>query len=83
LRDLQAFAERGGFEIVGIFQEKMSGTKIDREQRKQVINLAQARKIDAVLVTELTRWGRSTIDLLETLQQLNSWNVSVIVSWPR
>jgi putative DNA-invertase from lambdoid prophage Rac len=25
--------------------------------------LAQAREIDAILVTELSRWGRSTIDL--------------------
>ena len=42
------------------------------------MKLAQARKIDAILVTELTRWGRSTIDLLQTLEQLNKWNVSVI-----
>ena len=30
--------------------------------------LAQDRRIDLVLVTELTRWGRSTIDLVQTLQ---------------
>ena len=29
--------------------------------------LAQAREIDAVLVTELTRWGRSTEDLMDML----------------
>jgi hypothetical protein len=29
--------------------------------------LAQRREIDAVLVTELSRWGRSSIDLLATL----------------
>lgn len=40
--------------------------------------LAQARKIDAVLVTELSRWGRSTIDLLHTLRELEGWKVSVI-----
>ena len=40
--------------------------------------LAQARKIDAVLVTELSRWGRLTQDLLDTLNQLASWNVSVV-----
>ena len=27
------------------------------------MELAQARRIDAVLVTELSRWGRSTQDL--------------------
>ena len=40
--------------------------------------LAQSRQIDAILVTELSRWGRSTIDLLNTLRELESWKVSVI-----
>ena len=34
--------------------------------------LAQRRAIDAVLVTELSRWGRSTVDLLHTLENLGS-----------
>ena len=29
-------------------------------------------------VTELTRWGRSMLDLLHTLQDLQTWNVSLI-----
>lgn len=40
--------------------------------------LAQSRQISAVLVTELTRWGRSTADLQNTLVQLQGWNVSII-----
>jgi DNA invertase Pin-like site-specific DNA recombinase len=40
--------------------------------------LAQDRQMDAVLLTELTRWGRSTQDLMDTLGQLASWNVSLI-----
>ncbi len=28
-------------------------------ERQKVLALAQAREIDAVLVTKLTRWGRS------------------------
>jgi DNA invertase Pin-like site-specific DNA recombinase len=43
-----------------------------------VINLAQHRKIDKILVTELTRWGRSTLDLIHTLQDLSHWKVSLI-----
>ena len=30
------------------------------------------------VVTELSRWGRSTIDLVETLQALQAWDVSVL-----
>ena len=40
--------------------------------------LAQAHEIDVVLVTELSRWGRSTIDLLNTLRELECRRVSVI-----
>jgi DNA invertase Pin-like site-specific DNA recombinase len=36
------------------------------------------RQIDAILVTELTRWGRSNLDLVHTLHDLQSWNVSLI-----
>ena len=35
-----------------------------------VLALAQRRDIDAVLVTELSRWGRSAQDLLDTLYKL-------------
>ena len=78
LRDLAAFAERGGFEVVATFAETASGAKDSRRERRRVMELAQARRIDAVLVTELSRWGRSTQDLLDTLYKLAGWNVSVV-----
>ena len=40
--------------------------------------LAQARETCAVLVTELSRWGRSTVDLLHTLEEMHARRVSVI-----
>ncbi len=77
-RDLLAFAERAGDEVVGIYKETGSGAKLDRFERKKVMALAQGRYIDAVLVTELSRWGRSTVDLLQTLRELESQRVSVV-----
>jgi DNA invertase Pin-like site-specific DNA recombinase len=77
-RDLTAFAERAGYEVAGILKETGSGAKLDRAERRKVMALAQARKIDVVLVTELSRWGRSTVDLLHTLRELEGWKVSVI-----
>ena len=61
-----------------MFKETGSGVKLDRAERRKVMALAQRREIDAVLVTELSRWGRSTLDLLHTLTELESWRVSVI-----
>jgi putative DNA-invertase from lambdoid prophage Rac len=78
LGELNGFAERGGFDVVATFMEAASGTKANRAARKQVMQLAQARKIDSILVTELSRWGRSTQDLLDTLNCLAGWKVSVV-----
>lgn len=77
-RDLKAFAGRADYDVVGTFKETGSGAKLDRTERRKVMALAQSRKIDAVLVTELSRWGRSTIDLLSTLRELESLKVSII-----
>ena len=40
--------------------------------------LARSHQIDAVLVTELSRWGRSTQDLVQTLNDMHGWGVSVL-----
>lgn len=77
-RDLLAFAARAGQEVVGVWKETASGAKQDRFERQKVMALAQARSIEAIVVTELTRWGRSTIDLVHTLNNLQAWGVSLI-----
>ena len=77
-RDLRAFAKRAGHNIIAVFRETASGAKNDRAERKKVMALAQGRQVDAILVTELSRWGRSTQDLVQTLDDLHSWKVSVL-----
>lgn len=76
--ELLAFAERMDYEVVGVYKETASGAKDDRKVRKQVIDLANKGTIQAVLVSELTRWGRSTQDLINTVTQLFNRNVSLI-----
>ncbi len=63
---------------MGIFKETASGARNSRLLRNRVLELAQARLIDAILVTELSRWGRSTQDLLDTLYRLAGWKVYVV-----
>ena len=81
-RDLIDYAERADFEVVEVFKETLSGIRKAKGkqpiERKRVMDLAQRRQIDAVLVTELTRWGRSTQDLMGTLGELAGWDVSLI-----
>jgi DNA invertase Pin-like site-specific DNA recombinase len=77
-RDLRAFAKRAGHKIVAVFRETASGADNARPERGKVLALARAQEIDAILVTELSRWGRSTQDLVQTLDDLHSWKVSVL-----
>jgi putative DNA-invertase from lambdoid prophage Rac len=77
-RELKIYAAKCNYDVVGIFKEIGSGAKLDRQERQKVIDLARSRSIDAVLVTELSRWGRSTSDLIRTLEELASYGVSLI-----
>jgi putative DNA-invertase from lambdoid prophage Rac len=77
-RDLTAFAARAGYAVIGIFKETASGVRLDRTERRKVLALVQRRDIDAVLVTELSRWGRSTVDLLASLRELEARRVSLV-----
>lgn len=81
-RDLVEYAARAGYDVVGVYKETLSGIRKARGkqpvERARVMALAQRREIDAVLVTEMTRWGRSTQDLMNTLGELASWDVSLV-----
>lgn len=80
IEDLRRFAERAGYEVIATLEEKASGAKNDRAERAKILKMAQARLIDVVLVTELSRWGRSTQDLISTLQELQARNVSIVAA---
>ena len=77
-RDLRAFAKRAGHKVAAVFKETASGADNGRPERAKVLALARAHKVDAILVTELSRWGRSTQDLVQTLDDLHGWKVSVL-----
>ena len=51
--------------------------KNDRAKRKLVLDLARKREIDLVLVSELSRWGRSTADLRTTIEDLAARQVAI------
>ncbi len=75
--ELQQYAQRGGLAVVTVITETASGAKNNRLERQRVIELARRREIDLVLVSELSRWGRSTQDLLRTVQDLAARGVAL------
>lgn len=78
VHDLLTYAHSHSYEVVGIFRETASGAKNDRAERAKVLELAKRRKIKAILITELSRWGRSVADLIHTAQELESYGVSLV-----
>jgi putative DNA-invertase from lambdoid prophage Rac len=63
---------------VVVFKETGSGADNARPERAKVLALARAHEIDAILVTELSRCGRCTQDLVQTLDDVHGWKVSVL-----
>lgn len=78
VRELEDYARRCGYDVVETVVEVASGARNDRKGRAKVMQLARTRCIKAILVSELSRWGRSTEDLLHTLQDLAAHEVSLL-----
>ena len=45
---------------------------------RRLIEVARRREIGLVLVWRLGRWGRSLVDLVNTLQELNAFDVGCV-----
>lgn len=73
--DITRFCAARGWEIVTTVTEKMSGAK-RRPARQQLIAEAKAGACDAIVAWKLDRWGRSTLDLHESVAELIEAGVS-------
>jgi DNA invertase Pin-like site-specific DNA recombinase len=80
LRELRQIAERRGWEVVHEYHDAgISGAK-SREARPgldEMLKDAQRRRFDVVMVWAIDRLGRSLIDLLGTIQNLETCGVDL------
>jgi len=58
-------------------KEVASGAS-ERPGRNEILKAARARRIDAVIVWKVDRWGRSLSDLVATLKELTELGVSFV-----
>jgi DNA invertase Pin-like site-specific DNA recombinase len=81
LEDLRALAKTQNLDIVAEIAEKISGAKDNQERDgvQELLRLAQKGIIQKVLVQEVSRLGRSTVEVLKVLEELTSLHVSVYV----
>ena len=70
--DLTEYATRNRLEIVGVYEEHISGAKRNEERAvlTECINYAVGNKVDVVLFSELSRCGRAVWEVLDTIRTL-------------
>ena len=73
--------ERLGWITVGEYKETISGTKSrdTRPQLRQLLQDSRKRKFDRVIVYSLDRLGRSVVDVINTINELEEVGVNVFV----
>lgn len=79
--DLRAYAQANGIEIVRVFQEKVSGAvrNQDRPVLQECLAFCCKEHPDVLLVSELSRLGRSTVEILKAIDELSQEKVSVYI----
>lgn len=81
ITDLKELASQKGWQVLSVIKEKISGAtkNKDREAIQQLMELAEQGQIQKVLVTEVSRLGRKTSEVLQVLEHLSELGVSVLV----
>jgi DNA invertase Pin-like site-specific DNA recombinase len=80
IRDLTAYASKQGYQVEAIIEEVVSASKTSTEHRKAVatlLDLARSGTISKVLVSEISRLGRKTSEVLKIIEDLSAAKVSV------
>ena len=81
VNELTALAQRNGWSVEAVFCEKISGAKknIERKELSRMVEYVQANNINKVVVTELSRLGRDTLQVLEVIEQFNKLSISLYI----
>jgi DNA invertase Pin-like site-specific DNA recombinase len=77
LAAMRDYAQKRGWPIAAEIRDIGSGAAL-RQKRQQLLAVARRREIDLVVVWRLDRWGRSLVDLVNTLQELSSLKVGFV-----
>ena len=81
VNELTALAQRNGWSVEAVFSEKISGAKKNSERKElsRMVDYVQAHHISKVAVTELSRLGRDTLQVLEVIEQFNKLGISLYI----
>jgi DNA invertase Pin-like site-specific DNA recombinase len=74
---MRSYAKKRGWTVAIEVKDVGSGATT-RPLREKRIEAARRREIDSVIVWRLDRWGRSLVDLVNTLQELTALDVGFV-----
>ena len=76
--DLTDYANRNGLEVVGVYEEHISGAKRNDERAvlTECVDYAVANSVEVVLFSELSRCGRAVWEVLDTIRTLKDNGVN-------
>jgi len=79
--DLKSYANKNDFQVVKVFEEKISGAKRNEEREilLECVDYCITNQIHTLLTSELSRVGRSTLQVLKTLDALHSNGINVYI----
>ena len=81
LEDLRIVAQSQAVQVVAEISEKISGvrTNLERDGIQKLLLLSRRGAIQKVLVCEVSRLGRSTVEVLQVVDELTQLGVSIYV----
>ena len=77
--DLKQYANRNQLNVIKVFSEHVSGAKMNVERPILVdcLNFSKENRMDIILVSELSRLGRNTFEVLSTIKELIDSGINV------
>jgi DNA invertase Pin-like site-specific DNA recombinase len=75
---LRKYCAQRGWTVVHEETETASGASTKRPKREALMMMAKQRKLDAIIVWKLDRWGRSTRDVLNTVEEMKAFGVRFV-----
>lgn len=81
INELTEYCIRQGWNIEKVFANKVSGAKKleERTEIVEMISYVRAHDIDKVVVLEISRLGRNTLEALKVIQMLNEEGICLYV----
>lgn len=79
--ELQQFASSRGWNVLQVFSEKVSGAKKneERQELQSLMSYISTHNVEKVLVWELSRLGRNTLEVLKTIEEFNTLGISLFI----